>query len=178
MKSKLKTMLAEAYKVNRKEIIFYHDAAELNIKIANKIIFKFNIQDDPYCCGIIHLGNTQWDYDNVAKINSKEFGMLLMDHVYRTLKRMVEIRDLNNGLVTWSHTSDNFIAEALMSEMNTEGNWKLTHEFFNPNSGNEVQLFHADISDNVDHQNNDDDYDDYDSDEYDVDDEEEEEIEG
>ncbi len=159
-KSRLKTLIQEIYGVERDRIEFCtedlntSDEGVLSIDADNCVLFSLEANENNWCCGIMDLGETRFNrtYNGFKPSDfteelQNEFYVQCMNQVYKEYKKAVKAGETKRGLLTWTHTDDNSVVRALLSEFNTEDMpWKLKDTFFNPNSGNTVCLFTANLN--------------------------------
>lgn len=171
-KAELIEFLSLILKIKKDSVIFTDTYNTLNITvIINKVkntVFGLSFSDDTYCCGITAAGNTGIYHPGaiggLSTSERAELYQLLMDYVVENCKERVEDREWSKGLLTWSHTDHFSITHALLDPeytSNPDRSWKESATFHNPNSGNTVVYFIADISDGEDHDDEGDDDDDY-----------------
>lgn len=140
-KSKLKTLIAKLYNVDRTKIEFNYD--DLSISVDGQDILSINVDEDPYCCGIQNAGDISIYINSDIDLTEEDKDNLIQKLMNKLLK-MIEAY-CNKGLVTFSHVEDNIIVKALTAE-NYDGPWKLASKFINPNSDNTIYYFVAVIN--------------------------------
>jgi len=140
-KSELKTLIAQLYNVDRKEIVFNYD--DLSISVDGQEILSINVDEDPYCCGIQNAGDISIYINSDIDLTEEDKDNLIQKLMNQLLK-MIEA-ECNKGLVTFSHIEDSEITQALIQE-NYNGPWKQVANFINPNSDNKVFYFVAEIN--------------------------------
>lgn len=140
-KSELKTLIAKLYNVDRTKIEFNYD--DLSISVDGQDILSINVDEDRYCCGIQNAGGISIYINSDIDLTEEDKDNLIQKLMNQLLK-MIEAC-CNKGLVTFSHIEDNEITQALIQE-SYNGPWKQVSNFINPNSGNKVFYFVAEIN--------------------------------
>lgn len=151
-KSLLKTKIVELLKVDRKSIVFDIDIEEeVSIRISGVDLLKFEFIENPFCCGVLDCGTTEIS-NQFNLLTEDDRNSLLVDCFNQLFKMIRENTggdegEIAKGLLVWTHTNNNIGSIALRSQFNTEDMpWKFIQEFHNPNSGNTVNYFIANLN--------------------------------
>lgn len=152
-KSLLKTKIVELLGVKREDIEFEVDTKDYwsAIKVNKQKLLAFNFVESNFCCGVLDCGETEIS-NKFVELSEEHKNSLLVDcfnQLYKMIKENVGTSDkeIAKGLLVWTHTNTNIGAIALRSEFNTEDMpWKFIQEFHNPNSGNTVNYFIANLN--------------------------------